>query len=35
LLRRIVSPDVLALPSPGGQLPGLSIEDALASCGRS
>jgi hypothetical protein len=31
----IVSPDVLALPSPGGQLPGLSIEDALASCGRS
>jgi hypothetical protein len=31
----VVSPDVLALPSPGGQLPGLSIEDALASCGRS
>ncbi len=31
----VVAPDVLALPSPGGQLPGLSIEDALASCGRS
>jgi hypothetical protein len=31
----IVAPDSLALPSPSGQTPGLSIDEALASCGRS
>ena len=30
----IVTPDDLALPSPGGQLPGLSVDEALARCGQ-
>ena len=30
----VVTPDSLALPSPSGQTPGLSVDEALARCGR-
>jgi hypothetical protein len=31
----VVAPESLALPTPEGQTPGLSVDEALASCGRS